>query len=290
MKAPIAAIAVAAIAALAAYIMLSRDASAASPGDQAPLTLEDLVQRAPPTSGVYKTKMERAKRLLAKDAGDVAAMADMAELLLESGGGSRPLSEEQLASGRELAGKLGKLAPGGAAAFRAQMALLLAEGQPEEALQPAAELLKQSPGSAAAHFSAAQAYLSATCSKACAARHHEQIAATAPEGTVFGKGGRDGEASNNRAAAMWRVMEAGRTLAAGAVAEPHNTRAQEAAEASRSLRELDAFRVSTSSELFSLGNCAVFEGRKLDGKRCPAPGEDPFKMRKQKQKKKKAAK
>ena len=84
---------------------------------------------------------------------------------------------------------------------------------------------------------------------------------------------------------MWRVMEAGRTYEKAAALESSNAHAKEASEASKKLRNLDAFRVSSSAELFELAGCSVYEGRKLDGKRCPTESENPF----QKKKKKKVA-
>ena len=165
------------------------------------------------------------------------------------------------------------------------MALLLAEGQTEDALQPGSKALELDP-SARTYMALARAHLAATCALACQARAEEQKtkAGLGPE-PARGK-----DAGTLQAGAMWRVMEAGRNYEAAANAEPENEAAQEASLKSKPLRNLDAFRVSRTAELFELAECSVYEGKRLNGKRCPRNTEDgmpePTKGSKKKKKKK----
>lgn len=247
-------------------------------------TLEDWVAQA-------RSRMDQKKY---KD--DANLRGDMARVLLESAQGSRPPSAERLAEGRRLAERAAAL--GGRksmAALSSQLALKLAEGRPEEALASASALIEASP-LWSSHASATHAYLAAACAKACRARRQEQLAKHAPEGTVFKGDPPDRAASTDRAAAMWRVMEAGRTAAKGADLEPDNKEAQAWKAATKRLVDLNAYKISKSDELFELGGCHVYEGLKLnsagdggDGSRCPAADDNPYAKKKGKGGKKKAA-
>lgn len=211
---------------------------------------------------------------------DVLLHSQLARFLLESAHGSRPPRPERLAEGRKMAERAATLSPKSAAALWARMALLLAEGNPEDALEPAAKLL-QVDSSWHAHEAVTHAYLAAGCSMACKARRYEQILRHAPEGAVHSEAEPPArEASSKRAAAMWRVMEAGRTAAKGASLAPADTQAAAWRDVTKALVQLDAFRVSTSDELFKLAGCTAYEGLKLDGKRCPAEGDNPYAKKK----------
>ena len=255
-------------------------ASHSADADSVPKSLEDiLTRRVVPEAKAAKlhdwalAARERVDSKKYKDDANIAG--DLARVLLESAQGSRPPSAEQLAEGRRMA-ELAAMRGGrkSSAARASKLALLLAEGQFEEALSVANDLLAVT-HRWPSYASATYAYLAASCAKACKARRQEQLMQHAPEGTVF-KEPPERAAGSERAAAMWRIMEAGRTAAKGAELEPENKEAQAWKHATRKLVELDAFRVSSSAELFELGGCEAFVGLKLDGTKCPPDGDNPY--------------
>ena len=97
---------------------------------------------------------------------------------------------------------------------RAQMALVLAEGRLEDALGPGSKALELDK-SVRTYTAFAAAHVMAACAMACRARSEEQkLAAGMSASTDPSK-----DAGSSRAGAMWRIMEAGRHLAAGAALE-----------------------------------------------------------------------
>ena len=258
--------------------------------DTPSFTLSDLFkERQAPDASLQADHEVQLYSLLESRPDDVDLNAELAESLLESGYASRPPSQDRLEQGRRRAQHVMKLLPKSASAMRANLLLLLAEGKPEDSLGPASKLIEVAP-SAESHKVAGHAYLAATCSRACAARRAEQVGRFAPEGAVFAKGKEPSAlASSYRAAGMWRIMEGGRTFAAGAAREPKNPEAQARSDVTEKFRNLNAFQVSTTTALMELADCAMYEGLKLDGKRCPAEGEDPYTKKKKKGSKKSKA-
>ncbi len=256
--------------------------------------LEAMLRREPPAARTVKIKNERLARLLqSENPDDAAALAELAEVRLESGQGCRPPSEVELTVGREAVKRADVVARSAvdpldarewSAVLRAKLALKLAEGLAEDAIGVASDYVQAAPKSFGAYLAKAHALLAAACSRACAARHQEQLLAHAPDGAVWGAKHPSSEAGTLRAAAMWRVMEAGRTLEAAAEAAAGEEAAR-AAEASRGLRELDAFKVSSTEQLWRLARCEMYEGVRLDGKRCPREDANPYAKSKKKRKK-----
>lgn len=259
------------------------------------LTLAELTSdRKPPAEAEQALLDVRAKILVEPAEADLHARE--AFILLESGFGSRPPSNEHMVAGEKALAKAQKLfgtAAKTADLMRAELALNLAKGETEAAL-PLGQELVELDGSVVSRAMWAKAWLAATCSKACAARHQEQLGKHAPEGAVFPRGKEPGAmASAHRAAGMYRVMEAGKVLLAAAGAHPTHAWAQAASKVSAKLRSLNTGKVSSSGELFDLAGCSRYEGVKLDGGRCPKDGEDPYERKRKlaaAKKKKKAEK
>ena len=258
-------------------------AAAAATTEKSPLlSLADLTDRAPPVTAAADEA--RIRKRLEEDPENAESHATLATLLLESGFGSRPPKADRFSAGRARFDRANKLKAKKSSQLRAKLALQLAEGLVEDSLATGVALVEAAP-SVRTHHMHARAYLAATCSKACQARHQEQLHKHAPEGAVFTPENEPTKAaSSHRAAGMWRVMEAGRTFEKAAALDTSNAHAKEASEASKKLRNLDAFRVSSSAELFELAGCSVYEGRKLDGKRCPTETENPYQKKKKKKK------
>lgn len=252
------------------------------------VTYLDVVRggRLPPKSSDLKMVKERVQRVLSGNTNDAKALAERATMLLESGYGTRPPTPEDMKQGKADADKATELAPKAAASLRAQMALLLANGDAEDAIGLASKYA-EADDTAEANTILGHAYLAATCAKACAARKQEQVGVHAPKGTVYQeRNDPSSKASTHRAASMWRVMEGGRTFSKAAGLAPGNRALEEVSEATKNFRDLNAYQVSSSDTLMELGDCEVYVGLKLDGKRCPAVGDNPFKKDKKKKTKK----
>jgi len=243
------------------------------------LTLADLTLTAREQPAAAEQALAKIHAKIKSSPDDSGLHALNAFLLLESGFGARPPSDEQLAEGKKAHEKALKLLGSAAQTadlVRSEFALGLAQGEAEASLAHGQQLVELD-GSVASRAMWAKAYLAATCSKACAARHQEQLAKHAPDGAVFTRGKEPGTmASAHRAAGMWRVMEAGKVLQAAAGAHPTHIWALAASRASARLRSLNTAKISSSAELFELAGCAAYEGVKLDGARCPKDGEDPY--------------
>ncbi len=300
------------------------------------LKLADLTRREPPPEFASdEMRVRDALNALPQTASPIevaTVKSELAALVLESGFGSRPPDADAIKEGRELAefvwSVLGEKTS--VEGLRLRTLLMLAEGKPEEAISFASDLQqlidgrhwkeqlteadKKSPskyeqkGEAltddaevvweAYHF-LAQTFLAATCEKACAARKTEMLSKYAVEGAVF-KDDPSKTASNHRAGAMWRIMEAGRVYERAYQSAPtanasvlkldlgenatHN--ALDCHFATGRLRNLNAFQVSTTAKLFSLGACEMYVGVKLDGKVCLAEDENPYEKKRKAEKKK----
>jgi hypothetical protein len=260
-------------------------------------------------------RLREALKELPKGAPEkVPLYADLAELVLESGYASRPPDSDALEEGRRLvkfvAKKLGK---GTSRVLKLEMLLLLAEGQAEDSLGPATKLQlavdgKQWEGEKKgydqkfelvgtpetddaeaiweAYHVQAQALLAATCEKACHARKLELLAKHAVEGAVFKEDPMQA-ASTQRAGAMWRIMEAGRVYERANFSAPTANatfNALDVVVATRQIRNLNAFQVSTSEKLFALGNCDMYIGVKLGGRVCLSEDNNPYAKKKKKKK------
>ena len=281
------------LAVIAVVVLSSGDPAAGSPSaatalleaivgvdhSKETLTLADLTLTAREQPAAAEQALAKIHAKIKSSPDDSGLHALNAFLLLESGFGARPPSDEQLAEGKKAHEKALKLLGSAAQTadlVRSEFALGLAQGEAEASLAHGQQLVELD-GSVASRAMWAKAYLAATCSKACAARHQEQLAKHAPDGAVFTRGKEPGTmASAHRAAGMWRVMEAGKVLQAAAGAHPTHIWALAASRASARLRSLNTAKISSSAELFELAGCAAYEGVKLDGARCPKDGEDPY--------------
>ena len=100
------------------------------------------------------------------------------------------------------------------------------------------------------------------------------------------------QASTERAGAMWRIMEAGRVYERANFSAPSANatwNATDAAFATRQLRSLNAFQVSSTEKLFALGNCDMYIGVKVGGRVCLSEDNNPYAKKKKKKKKKQGA-
>mmetsp|Transcript_36929 Transcript_36929/g.73684 ORF Transcript_36929/g.73684 Transcript_36929/m.73684 type:complete len:107 (-) Transcript_36929:326-646(-) len=92
---------------------------------------------------------------------------------------------------------------------------------------------------------------------------------------------------------MWRIMEAGRVYERANFSAPtaNNTwNASDAVFATRQLRSLNAFQVSTTEKLFALASCDMYIGVKIGGRVCLSEENNPFaKKKKKKQRAKESA-
>jgi len=278
------------------------------------IRLPDLLLRKPPAEfGSDELRLRDAlKELPAGAPEEVSLKAELAALVLESGYGSRQPDTDAVQEGRELADFVfRKAGDKSLVGLRLQMLLLLAEGKAEDALLPASQLQQAMDGRQwadktedgwtkvgdpqsddaeaiwAAYNTYAQALFAATCEKACAARKLELLAKHAVEGAVF-KGDPEKQHSSLRAAAMWRIMEAGRVYERAYKVAPTANATWNALDchfATGRLRNLNAFQVSTTQKLFALGNCEPYEGVRLGGKVCLAADDNPYEMARQRKKK-----
>ena len=96
------------------------------------------------------------------------------------------------------------------------------------------------------------------------------------------------EREAERAGGMWRIMEAGRVYERAYKAAPTANATWSALDshfATGRLRNLNAFQVSTTEKLFSLGNCDLYVGVNVGGKTCLAEDDNPYEKRQKKKKK-----
>ena len=173
-----------------------------------------LLREPPPTFASDEMRLRDVLNELPQGApGRASLRADLAELVLESGFGSRQPDADVIEEGRELMEQsVAKLGSKSSRVLRLRALHLLAEGKAEEAIGLANEVQLTADGKqwegekkgheqsykmvrtpetddeeviwAAYHFQA-QTLLAATCEKACRARKLEQLAAHAVEGAVF---------------------------------------------------------------------------------------------------------
>jgi len=245
------------------------------------------------------------RHALAERPGDGNVSAALALALLEPGevapntdedslyGGSLTLYHPNLAEARRLMEQALKLAPGAPETHLAHQAVLMSEGNGEDALQAGRKAVELRPDSAEAYAELARSHLLAACAQGCAARnslraekqeekkrgrktaleqreaeqakHQERQEARGKEGV---KSHLSHDRSSLRAGAMWRVMEAGRLFKQGMEAEPSSLRAKQLERQSRHLVSLNAHKVLSTQQVFEYGQCQFFVGQELDGQLC----------------------
>lgn len=197
-----------------------------------------------------------------------------------------------------------ELLPADAGTYRAQLALLLAQGAPEAALTAGAKALELS-NSAEHYLALAHAHGAAACAYGCKARRLEEkvqertgvcvdaggaieaedcaqmFQSCAHSASVRKscaktcgacpppkphKPGEGADGSAARASGMWRLMELGRLAAAAADAAPHDRRARAERDRTEGLRTLNAYRVMLSEEILNApaAECAEYVGAECE--------------------------
>ena len=254
-----------------------------APGSPA-LLRQELVER--PSDGNLSAVLALA---LLESTDEIAPNTDADSLY----GGKLTLYHPDLAEAKQLVERALKLSPGVPEAHLAHQAVLMAEGNGEDALQAGRKACELRPDSADMYIDLARAHLLAGCAQGCAARN--DLRAEKAEEKKRGRrsalekreadGRKDeerkaarekGEVKNHlsqgrealRAGAMWRIMEAGRLLKQASEYEPTNLRAKKLERKSRHLITLDAHKVLSTQQVIDNGQCHFFFGQELDGHLC----------------------
>ena len=246
------------------------------------------------------------RRAIAEQPGDGALNAQLALVLLQPVDTVAPNTDEDslygpdftlhhpnVAESRQAMERALKLAPNLPETHLAHQAVLMAEGNGEEAIQPGRKAVELAPTSADAYIALARSHLLAACAQGCNARQslraekkdekkrgrkspleaREEEAAKSQKRQELVKSGQVEKHKMNdrgslRAGAMWRVMEAGRLFQQGADAEPTSELARDLAGRSRQLTHLDGFKVLNTEQIIKFGQCHLFFGQEVDGSLC----------------------
>ena len=127
---------------------------------------------------------------------------------------------------------------------------------------------------ARAHSEMAHLQLVAACADACAARVIEAQPPPPPGGVYL-----YGETANGlRVASMGHLIQAGQHYQSASKLQPLDKELRDNMEHTTRQRKLDPWEVPSVVELFAMGGCDVFAGRKLD----PKSSACPWKKRKRK--------